>query len=148
MHDFFRELLEYTFHFNGKVIDVLINNSADFPGKSLELLNHTINAQEIWNARILEQPVTLMPWEIRESSILAEINILNYQTSLKIVDSIGFEKVVDYKNSRNIVYSNNVKDMLFHIVNHSTYHRSQIATDFKLHGLTPLVTDYIFYKRD
>jgi hypothetical protein len=54
MHDFFRELLEYTFHFNAKVIDVLINNPADFPGKSLELLNHTINAQEIWNARMQE----------------------------------------------------------------------------------------------
>ena len=148
MHKFFRELLEYTFYFNEKVIYALIENPAGFPENSLKLLNHTINAQEIWNARILEQPIAVMPWEIRENIILAEINILNYQTSLKIVDTIGFEKIVNYKNSRCEVYSNYVKDMLFHIVNHSTYHRAQIATDFKLHGLTPLVTDYIFYKRD
>lgn len=29
----------------------------------------------------------------------------------------------------------------------ATYHRGQIATDFKNTGLQPLVTDYIFYKR-
>ena len=37
--------------------------------------------------------------------------------------------------------------MLFHFVNHSTYHRGQIASNLKEHGIEPLVTDYIFYKR-
>jgi uncharacterized damage-inducible protein DinB len=37
--------------------------------------------------------------------------------------------------------------MLFHIVNHSTNHRGQIAVDFKSNGITPLGLDYIHYKR-
>ncbi|WP_209331385.1 DinB family protein [Lunatimonas salinarum] len=34
-----------------------------------------------------------------------------------------------------------------HIVNHSTYHRGQIATLFRESGLQPVVTDYIMLKR-
>lgn len=40
-----------------------------------------------------------------------------------------------------------IKDIMFHIVNHSTYHRAQIATELKDHGIEPLKTDYILYKR-
>jgi len=148
MQNFFKELLEYTFHFNEKVIDVLLNDPVNFPKKSLELLNHTINTQEVWNARMLGQPVIISAWQIRDTDLLKQINITNYEMSLKIVDTVDFEKSIDYKNSRGEAYTNNVKDMLFHIVNHSTYHRAQIATDFKAYGITPLATDYIFYKRD
>lgn len=148
MHDFFKELFEYTFHFNKKVIDVLLNDPINFPAKSLELLNHTINTQEVWNERIYELPVTLSAWQIRDTELLNNINIMNYEMSLKIVDNVDFEKSIDYKNSRGEAYTNTVRDILFHLVNHSTYHRAQIATDFKVNGLTPLVTDYIFYKRD
>ena len=148
MHDFFKELLQYTFHFNEKVIDVLLNDSTIFPEKSLELLNHTINTQEVWNERIYELPVTLSAWQIRDTDLLKQINFNNYKTSLEIVDTFNFEKSIDYQNSRGEAFTNTVRDMLFHIVNHSTYHRAQIATDFKVNGIAPLATDYIFYKRD
>ncbi|QLH28398.1 MAG: hypothetical protein HWD63_02710 [Candidatus Parvibacillus calidus] len=39
-----------------------------------------------------------------------------------------------------------MKDIIFHIINHSTYHRGQIAMEFRQSGLEPLNTDYIFYK--
>lgn len=58
------------------------------------------------------------------------------------------KKKISYKNSRGERFENSVRDILFHVINHSTYHRGQIATDCKLHGMTPLATDYIFYKRD
>ena len=50
-------------------------------------------------------------------------------------------------NSKGETFSNKIKDILFHIINHSTYHRAQIATDLKQNGIEPINTDYIFYKR-
>jgi uncharacterized damage-inducible protein DinB len=45
------------------------------------------------------------------------------------------------------LFTNTIKDILFHIINHSTNHRGQIAVDFRNNGLEPLVLDYVFYKR-
>lgn len=148
MKPFFNELFEYTFHFNEMVIDSLIKIDGCIPEKALQLINHTINAQEIWNARVEEKLCTTDVWAIRDLAVLKEINKLNYQNSLRIIDGFDFEKKIRYTNSKGKAFENTIRDMLFHIINHSTYHRGQIATYCKMENITPLVTDYIFYKRD
>lgn len=55
---------------------------------------------------------------------------------------------IGYKTSKGDAFQNTVKDILFHIINHSTYHRGQIAANCKEYGIEPLMSDYIFYKRD
>ena len=79
---------------------------------------------------------------------LKHINFTNYQNSLRIVEEYDFDERIRYTTSRGETFESTVRDILFHAINHSTYHRGQIASDFKLHGMTPLITDYIFYKRD
>ena len=148
MKSFFKELFEYTFHFNEMVIDSLIKINEDIPEKALQLINHTINAQEIWNSRIEEKSPAIDVWEMRQLDTLKEINKRNYQNSLYIIDSFDFERKIKYTNSKGQTFENTIRDMLFHIINHSTYHRGQIATYCKLDNITPLVTDYIFYKRE
>lgn len=148
MKQFFKELFEYTFHFNTIVIDSLLKNDNPIPEKALQLINHTINAQEIWNARIEEKPCSVDVWEIRPLDTLKKINEDNYQNSLTIIDMFDLEMKIRYTNSQGKTFENSVRDMLFHAVNHSTYHRGQIATYCKLNNLTPQVTDYIFYKRE
>ena len=148
MKGFFRELFEYTFHFNEKVIDVVLNNHEIISDKTILLLCHTINTQEVWKSRILGNPSLTRPWDLQPVDNLLNLNQTNFNDSLRIIDNFEFETVVDYTNSRGEHYKNTVKDILFHINNHSTYHRGQIATDCKLHDIKPLVSDYIFYKRD
>lgn len=147
MKDFFKEMFEYTFHFNEMVINALLSSEVTIPEKSLKLINHTINAHEIWNHRIEEKPCVTTVWAMRDLTELKQINKNNYNTSIEILESYDFSKALSYKNSKGDKYTNTVKDILFHVVNHSTYHRGQIATDCKEHGITPLITDYIFYKR-
>lgn len=87
-------------------------------------------------------------WEIRPIDKLKHINEENFTESLSIISAYDFNKVISYKNSKGLSFENSVQDILFHIINHSTYHRGQITSDCKLNGMIPLVTDYIFYKRD
>ena len=55
--------------------------------------------------------------------------------------------MVHYTNTNGQAFDNSVRDILFNVINHSTYHRGQIAREFREYGPEPLVTDYIFYKR-
>lgn len=146
MKPFFKDVLEYTFVFNNKVIEsmMFLENA---PQKSIKLINHIINAQEIWNSRIEIIQTTRGVWDIRKLEELKEANEVNHQKSLSIVDKNDFDKKITYRNTQGKAFTNTIGEMLFHVINHSTYHRGQIATDFKLNGKEPLITDYIFYKR-
>lgn len=146
-NDFFKEAFEYNYHFNKELIQLFENNEQIIPEKSIKLLNHLIDAQQIWNERILGQQPSVSVWEIRPLESLKKHNETNYSNSLSILNTIELSRKIEYKNSKGEVFSNSVQDILFHAINHSTYHRAQIASDLKANGIDPINTDYIFYKR-
>lgn len=147
MKNFLKELFEYNHHFNRQ----LAGDFSDFPEKTSEravsLFNHLLNAQQIWNNRIDPRGELVGVWEVRETCELVDFDRLNYLHSLEILNKFPLDRTFRYQNSRGQEFGNTVRDTLFHIVNHATYHRGQIATEFRLNGLNPRVTDYIFYKR-
>lgn len=81
------------------------------------------------------------------NQICKHIDRINYEHSLLILGDSDLDKTIHYTNTREQVFNNSIRDILFHIINHSTYHRGQIATEFRQNGLDPLVTDFIVYKR-
>ncbi|MFX0555870.1 DinB family protein [Maribacter sp. CXY002] len=147
MNAFFNELFDYNFYCNKKIIDqCLVMDTV--PNKSQELFSHILNAHHIWNARILGKPSDFNPWETHPINAWGDIHYENQRTSFEIVTNAdGFDKRIDYENSEGRLFTNTLQDMLFHIINHSTNHRGQIAVDFRSNQLEPLVFDYVFYKR-
>ncbi len=145
MKEFFKELFEYSHHHNQMLWKVF--NEHQTTEKAVKLFNHILNAHQIWNYRI--DPLETVPdvWEIRQMSNLKEIDRSNYEGTLRILDVFDFGKVINYKTSTGSNFSNSTRDILFHIINHSTYHHGQIAMDFRQSGLEPLASDFIFYKR-
>lgn len=147
MNTFFKELFKYNNHFNQVLIDKLIENSGKLSDKTLQLQSHIINAHQIWNSRLLnEKPFDV--FEIHSITQLKNLDKDNYQNTLKIIEITNLSQKFEYTNTKGQTFINSVQDILFHIINHSTYHRAQIATELKQFGIEPLVTDYIFYKRD
>jgi uncharacterized damage-inducible protein DinB len=53
----------------------------------------------------------------------------------------------DYVTTEGKPYSNVLQDMLLHLINHSTYHRGQVASLLRQVGATPIATDLIVYLR-
>ncbi len=144
MKTFFKELFEYGYHFNQKLGDAFITNPDRISEKSVKLYNHILNAHQIWNNRIEPKQPALGVWEIHPIQNCKDIDKINYENSLLILDKFDLNDTINYTNTKG---RNSIRDILFHIVNHSTYHRGQIATEFKQNGIDPLVTDYIFHKR-
>jgi uncharacterized damage-inducible protein DinB len=147
MKAFFKELLEYSYRMNERIIDTCLRDPDKTSEKSIKLINHVLNAQQIWNNRISKNEESVGVWSMRDLSALKKMNASNYERSCAIVDNKDLQELISYTNTKGDTFKNSVKDILFHAINHSTYHRAQIATEFKGAGVEPPVTDYIFYKR-
>jgi len=140
------DLFEYTFHFNKEIIKVIAENLGKVDEKTISLINHTLNAQQIWNSRILRGQ-TFEVWQINPFETLEEINQRNFEKSIEIINNFDPDQKINYQNSRGADFENTVFEMLFQAINHSTYHRGQINSLLKQNGIDPILTDYIFYKR-
>ncbi len=147
MKGFFNQLFDYNFYCNKKLIEECTKMGI-VPEKSALLFSHILNAHDIWNARILGNPANYQVFQLHSIRDWADIHYENQRSSFEIITNAdNFEKRIDYENSQGRLFTNTLQDMLFHITNHSTYHRGQIATDFRNNGIEPLVLDYTFYKR-
>ncbi len=144
---FLKELIDYSHHFNQKVCEVLINHPDKTSEKALKLFNHVLNAQQVWNNRIDPKQQPFGVWELHNVQDLKRIDQTNYEHSIQILEKFELTQIIHYTNSKGESFSNSILDILFHVINHSTHHRGQISSEFKQHGMEPLVMDYILYKR-
>lgn len=147
MKTFYKELFEYNHHMNQKVIQSFIQHSDKASEKAVKLINHILNAHQVWNNRIDPKEDVSAVWQIHSLGKLKEIDLYNFERSLEILELKDLNATLEYTSTKGENFSNQVKEVLFHVINHSTYHRAQIASDFKESGITPEVTDYIVYKR-
>jgi uncharacterized damage-inducible protein DinB len=146
MKPFFKDLFQYNNHFNQEIISALNENPEKASGKCIKLLSHILNVHQIWNCRMQPGQIPYGSWEIHPIQGLAAIERKNFEHSIQILDKFELNQTFQYLNSKGQVFNNNLHDILFQVINHSTYHRGQIATEFRQIGLEPLLTDYIYYK--
>ncbi|WP_288457995.1 hypothetical protein [uncultured Chryseobacterium sp.] len=78
------DLFEYTYHFNKEMIKIISENLEKVDEKAISLINHTLNAQQIWNSRILNEK-SFEVWQINPFENLDGINQQNFNKSLEIV---------------------------------------------------------------
>jgi len=147
MKHFFGELFEYNNHANQKLIDVMMANQDMLNEKAIKLMSHILSAHHIWTRRIAKATETFKVWQELPATDWKEVDKQNFEDSLAALSSTELAEPVAYVNSQGQAFTNSVRDILFHVLNHCNYHRAQIATELKNAGVTPPVTDYIFYKR-
>ncbi len=119
--------------------------------KSEELLSHIISAQKIWLNRILEKEIAIDPWQMPTQKELAPQSTpvtADWINFLEGLHENDFEKRIEYTNIKGEKFTNTIKDIVVHVINHSTYHRAQIAQLIRQSGGTPARTDYIVYQRE
>lgn len=146
MKEFFKELFEYNYHFNREIISVLNENQEKASEKCMSLLSHILNVHQIWNAKFQSSQAPYNPWEMLQIQSCQEMDKKNFEDSIHIIDQHDMNQMIRYSNSKGQIFNNSAQDLLFQIINHSTYHRAQIASEFRQSGLEPILTDYIYYK--
>ncbi len=150
MKNYFLNLFAYE-QWANNIITYNLLKIEQLPPKALLLMSHIIDAQIVWLSRIKSITVNVRVWE--EYSIEEISGKLNNSSSelADYVNSISdsdLEKTISYNNTKGENFESSLKDILTHMIVHSSYHRGQIILLIK-----PLVqevpyTDYIHYARN
>ncbi|MEM9362686.1 MAG: DinB family protein [Bacteroidota bacterium] len=147
MKGFLQQLFDYNFYCNKQLMEQFVQMDK-MPKKSVELFNHILNTHHIWNHRILEKTAEFDVWQKHKPKLWNDIHYENQRTSFEIITNTeDFSKRIDYTTTEGRTYANELKDMLFHIVNHATHHRGQILMNIQASKIKTIPLDYIFYKR-
>ena len=147
MQSLLNQLFDYNFYSNKRIIEQAMGLNK-VPKKSTQLFSHILNAHHIWNKRLLSDTSDFDVWQEHDLKNWQEIHYENQRTTFEIITNTNdFSKRVDYQTTSGRTFANEVKDILFHIINHSTHHRGQIMANFRKNKIEPEPLDYIHYKR-
>jgi uncharacterized damage-inducible protein DinB len=148
MKRYFLKLYQYNAWANKRVIDNLVSQQVN-DEKILSLLGHIVAAQFLWLHRIQGLPAPdVKLWGEYSLGQLIDLAQKAGQQWLEFVEGTdNFDREMTYKNYVNEPYTNNVEMIMIHLVNHSSYHRAQIAMLLRQKGFEPVNTDFITYDR-
>lgn len=114
---------------------------------------HIATSEWVWLRRWRgESPESVPEWEpLREAAALtrklAEIEADRAAFLLGLTDE-ELARPLAYRNLKGDEFRQPLVDQLVHVVNHSTYHRGQVATLSRQAGFPAPATDLIVFKRE
>jgi uncharacterized damage-inducible protein DinB len=148
MKKYFLKLYQYNAWANKRVLDTLTRQQVS-DEQILTLMGHIVAAQFLWLHRIKGLPVPdVKLWGTYRLDQLVKLAEKAGQQWLEFVESSeDFNREMTYRNYVGDAYTNNVEMVMIHLVNHSSYHRAQIALLLRQKGLEPINTDFITYDR-
>ena len=149
-NDFFSGLFTYNRDSNTKVIDCF-EQETHVPPRAFALMGHILQAHRVWLNRIRDPHTDAgNPWLQIDSREYRRINEELFAQTLALLKTNSEQwptQTIRYTNTRGQHFTNTLQDIYFHVINHSNYHRAQLAVLFREAGGTPPVTDYIIYRR-
>lgn len=143
------QLFDYDYWANRRIYDTLLAHTVQ-DEKVIFWMNHIVNAEHVWLERIRTGTSTVSPKRVQT---LEACGSLMDRLSTQILDMLAaateeslYEEIT-YSNTQGDSFRSVVKDILSHVINHSTHHRAQIAARLRQMEIPPPPTDYIVYMR-
>lgn len=148
MKEYFLKIYRYNDWASKKVLACL-KKQVVRDEKILSIIGHVLAAQFIWLNRIKGLPKS--PYKLWHNYSLEEVLAMGEEAGRNWLEFIeateNFNRELTYTNYVGDPYVNNVEHIMIHLVNHSTYHRAQVALLLRQQGLEPVNTDFITYDR-
>lgn len=143
-------MLQYDCWANDKIMVALLSNPvAD--EKMVFWMNHIVNAEIVWYERMRGLPSSVSPTENRTLNECLPLMKKVHEDFLNWLESLNdevFNQVISYSNTKGKYFQNSIRDIVAHVINHSTHHRAQISARLRENNIPPPPTDYIFYLRE
>lgn len=145
---YFRRLYQYNAWANKRVLNALVRQKVESE-KTLSIMGHIVAAQFLWLHRIKGlPPADVKLWgEYTLPQLVQMAEDVGHLWLDFIEGTDDFNRQLTYLNYTGDPYTNNVEMIMIHLVNHSTYHRGQIALLLRQEKLEPINTDFITYDR-
>ena len=145
MKDFFQDKFEYDFFASKNWIESL-ESQEDFVSEfTIRSMSHILNAHHIWNRRLLDKPLESELWDVFPIHFLQKLLEENYRETIEYLEKLEQTEKIKYHSSEGVGFEKSTSDVLYHILNHSNYHRAQIALDLKQTNLKTPDFNFISY---
>lgn len=149
-----KEYYIHMFEYNDWANKLIFYAIKDIPGlnpRIFSVFSHIIIAQILWLNRIQKAPYEFKDfWQllnVEEMNHLYQKSTEDWITFIREQKENGLSKSYSYTNSKGIQYTNTLAQIMTHVINHSTYHRAQIALLLRTENINPPLTDYIAFFR-
>jgi uncharacterized damage-inducible protein DinB len=115
-------------------------------------LGHIVAAEWVWLRRFRgESPTAPPPWvtEARVARLRAELDTVEADRNqyLAQLSDADLDQIISYRTLSGEAHADRLGGLIRHVVNHSTYHRGQVATQLRQLDSVPPNTDLITYLR-
>jgi uncharacterized damage-inducible protein DinB len=115
-------------------------------------LTHILFADAIWYSRVVDPSAKVhAPGDILSDAELAQEwrdTHRNWERWAESLTDADLDRVVEYKSLKGDPFSNTVRQIVMHVVNHATLHRGQAMAMMRQLGVAPPPTDLIFFYRE
>jgi uncharacterized damage-inducible protein DinB len=143
------------FAFNDKMNFIMVDKLKELenpPHEAHALMSHITQAQILWLDRLYGNTGSVRQYykvlSIPEMEDKLRSNHEGWLSFMNEYDENGLNEIFTYKNVKGEEFSNNLYDIVFHIINHSTHHRAQVSKILRQHDIAPPVMDYIVFARE
>jgi len=132
MKDYFLKLYEYNAWANKRVLDCLKRQNVS-DEKIMSLMGHVVAAQFLWLHRIkaLPPPDVKLWGEYKLPQLVTMAEDIGAQWLDFVKTTSDFNRDLVYNNYVGDPYTTNVEIIMIHLVNHSSYHRAQVAMQLR-----------------
>jgi len=147
-------LFEYDRWASLKILAVLEEHSGsgfERREKVLGLLGHLIAAQDFWHRRVTGgdlSGIEVWPvYDLEECRSHVESNHEKWKALIEERQG-DLDRVISYKTTSGTPHDTVLSDIMHHLIIHGQHHRAQIAMLFRMAGIAPPQTGFIFYTRE
>ena len=144
-----RGLFDYDDWANRRTIAALETGESE---KSRRILAHILITKQEYFERLGGKDSTGFNFwpdlDLSECEQLAETTTENYERLLNDSEESGLDRSAKYKTSEGVPYEDSYRDLLTHVLVHSSIHRGNIVVKMRDEGLEPPKIDYIIYLRE
>ncbi len=146
MKSFFLEKFEYDFYASKNLIEHIEQQESFVSSFVFKSFSHIINVHHIWLSRLKGSKAESHFWDELPLFYFQKLLEANYTETIDFIERIELENKINYHSSEGVEFTKSINDVLYHILNHSNYHRAQIIMDLKNNNLTVPSFNFITFK--
>ncbi len=156
-----RDLFKFNEWANKRFIDAVKNLSKEKYNVEIkssfssirQTISHIAGSEWIWMQRLMgNKPIAPPDWFDTRSTETLSQKLKEVETDrnkyLSGLNDEELNKTLNYNLLSGKPQQNTIREILQHVINHSTYHRGQLATLFRQIDETPPSTDLILFYRE
>lgn len=144
-----RHLFAYNDWVNRRMIVSLKNADSE---RSRQILAHLLITEKEYYDRLYGKDSTGFDFwpdlSLDECGTLARETAEAYEKLLRRFDEDGLDIRAKYRSSEGVPYENTFRELLTHVLIHSSIHRGNIMLKLREDGFEPPKIDYIIYLRE